>query len=291
MFSPTCPSLSFKFLPQKPFPTVSEKAKGKMEEGKQQKHFVLVHGACHGAWCWYKVATRLRSVGHCVTALDMAAAGTNPTRLEELNSFSDYCRPLMEFMAALLPDETVVLVGHSMGGICISLAMEMFPKKIAVAVFVTAFMPGPDLPVLAANAEYQRQVDSYMDSQFEFANGVDKPPSSIVFGPEFMASHLYQLSPPEDLTLATLLVRPVGSYGEANLSKEITLSKENYGTVRRVYVVCERDNILKKEFQEWMIQNNPTHEVKMISGADHMVMFSKCQELCACLQDLARKYC
>ncbi|PIN15400.1 hypothetical protein CDL12_11956 [Handroanthus impetiginosus] len=94
-----------------------------------------------------------------------------------------------------------------------------------------------------------------------------------------------------DLTLATLLVRPVGSYGEANPSKAVTLSKENYGTVRRVYVACERDNILKKEFQKWMMQNNPTHEVKMISGADLMVMFSKCQELCACLQDLARKYC
>ncbi|KAG5614738.1 hypothetical protein H5410_014562 [Solanum commersonii] len=30
-----------------------------MEKGNKN-HFVLVHGACHGAWCWYKVVTILR---------------------------------------------------------------------------------------------------------------------------------------------------------------------------------------------------------------------------------------
>ncbi|KAI3452072.1 hypothetical protein Pfo_008737 [Paulownia fortunei] len=262
-----------------------------MNEDKKQKHFVLVHGACHGAWCWYKVVTRLRSEGHSVTALDMAAAGANPKRVEELSSISDYSQPLMEFMAALPMDERVVLVGHSMGGICISLAMEKFPEKIDFAVFVTAFMPGPDFTVLAALGEHQRQVGSYMDCQYSFTNGDDRPPTSFLFGPKFMASHLYQLSPPEDLTLATLLVRPIGLYDESDLLKEAALSKENYGLVRRVYVLCERDNVLKQGFQEWMIENNPADEVKMISGADHMVMFSKSQELCACLQDLAHKYC
>lgn len=117
-----------------------------MEGRKKQHHFVLVHGACHGAWCWYKVVTRLRLDGHRVTALDMAAAGADPARLEEVASLSAYCRPLMEFMGALPPDETVVLVGHSMGGLCISLAMEKFPEKVAAAVFVAAFMPGLNSP-------------------------------------------------------------------------------------------------------------------------------------------------
>ncbi|KAK6128893.1 hypothetical protein DH2020_037361 [Rehmannia glutinosa] len=219
----------------------------------------------------------------------MAAAGANPKRVEELSSISDYYQPLMEFMVALPSDERVVLVGHSMGGICISPAMEMFPEKIALAVFVTAIMPGPDLTVLDAVGEYQRQVGSYMDSQYSFSNGDDIPPTSFVFGPNFMASHLYQLSPPEDLTLATLLVRPVGLFD--NLLEEGALSKENYGSVRRVYVICDGDKILKQDFQEWLIEKNPTDEVKVISGADHMVMFSKSQELCACLQQLANKYC
>ncbi|KAL1556982.1 putative esterase PIR7A isoform X2 [Salvia divinorum] len=253
-------------------------------------HLVLVHGACHGAWCWYKVATELRSEGHRVTVLDMAAAGADPKRVEELSSISDYCRPLMEFMATLPPEERVVLVGHSLGGVCISLAMEKFPHQVSVAVFVTALMPGPDLSLLALVAQHEKQLDSYMDTQFRFNNGPDRPPTSLQFGPDYMATRLYNLSPPEDLTLATLLMRPIGLYDEADLAKEVTLSKQNYGSVRRVFLVCEEDMALKKEFQEWMIDNNPVDEVNIISGADHMPMFSKSQHLSALLHHLPLKY-
>ncbi|OWM66288.1 hypothetical protein CDL15_Pgr013505 [Punica granatum] len=41
--------------------------------------------------------------------------------------------------------ERVVLVGHSMGGAAVAMAMERFPEKIVVAVFAAAMMPGPDL--------------------------------------------------------------------------------------------------------------------------------------------------
>ncbi|KAL3616473.1 hypothetical protein CASFOL_039863 [Castilleja foliolosa] len=262
-----------------------------MEEGKKQHHFVLIHGACHGAWCWYKVATRLRLEGHRVTALDMAAAGANLKRVDELSSIYDYCQPLMEFMAGLPLDEKVVLVGHSMGGICVSIAMEKWSEKIAFAVFVAAFTPGPNLTVSAAYTQYKRQMgSSYMDCQYSFSKGQDKPPTAFLFGPKFMASHLYQLSPPEDLTLATLLARPVRMFDELGFFEEIELTKDKYGSVRRGYVICDEDNVLKRGFQEWMIENNPTDEVKIINGADHMVMFSKSQELCVCLQHLADAY-
>ncbi|CAI9752824.1 unnamed protein product [Fraxinus pennsylvanica] len=118
-------------------------------------------------------------------------------------------------------------------------------------------------------------------------NGVDKLPTYLVLNPKFLSSELYQLSPPEDLALATLLVRPVGFHEGQEFLKELALSKENYGLVRRVYLICENDNVLKQGFQRWMIENNPSDEVKMISGADHMAMFSKPQELCFYLQERA----
>lgn len=79
--------------------------------------------------------------GHNVTALDLGASGINPKQLDELVSISDYVQPLMEFIASLPQDERVILVGHSYSGISISLAMEKFPEKILVAVFVTSYMP------------------------------------------------------------------------------------------------------------------------------------------------------
>ncbi|XP_016178159.1 methylesterase 8-like [Arachis ipaensis] len=115
------------------------------ESSKNTKHhFVLVHGSCHGAWSWYKVITLLKSRGHNVTALDLAASGVNQKKASELKSISEYFEPLTKFMASLVDEgQRVVLVGHSFGGFAISYAMEHFPHKISVAVFITAFMPSP----------------------------------------------------------------------------------------------------------------------------------------------------
>lgn len=115
-------------------------------EGDNKKHFVLVHGICHGAWCWYKVVTLLRFSGHRVTALDLGACGVHPKQLKDIATAADYMRPLMEFLGRIPNDEKVVLVGHSYGGLPISLAMESFPDKILVAVFLAAYMPNHYIP-------------------------------------------------------------------------------------------------------------------------------------------------
>ncbi|KAJ0732267.1 putative alpha/beta hydrolase-1 [Helianthus annuus] len=120
-----------------------------------QKHLVLVHGLCHGAWCWYKVMTHLRSAGYRVSAVDLGGSGVHPSRLEEIATFADYIQPLFQFLDSLLADERVVLVGHSYAGLAISLAMERFPQIVSVAVFITAYMPNyRDPPVLQMTQVY-----------------------------------------------------------------------------------------------------------------------------------------
>lgn len=106
-----------------------------------KKHLVLVHGLAHGAWCWYKVVSHLRSSGYNVTALDLGGSGVHPSRLEEITTFSDYIQPLIRFLETLSVDERVVLVGHSYGGLAIALAMEKFSHIVSVAVFITSYMP------------------------------------------------------------------------------------------------------------------------------------------------------
>jgi len=109
--------------------------------GSEKKHFVLVHGACHGAWCWYKLKPRLESAGHKVTALDLAASGINLQKIEDVHTFSHYSEPLLQLLATIPPNEKVILVGHSLGGLNIALAMDKFPEKVEVGVFLTAFVP------------------------------------------------------------------------------------------------------------------------------------------------------
>ncbi|XP_052195916.1 salicylic acid-binding protein 2-like isoform X2 [Diospyros lotus] len=252
-------------------------------------HFVLVHGLCHGAWCWYKLVTLLQAAGYRVTAMDLGGCGIDPRRLDEIPSMSVSVQPLMELMASLPPVEKVVLVGHSYGGIAISLAMERFPEKISAAVFVTALMPSykePPATLLQQLFKRTTWVESLLDSRLEFDGGLENPPTSAIFGPEYMATYLYQHCQPEDLELAKMLVRPGGFFVE-DLSKEGLLSEGRFGLVKRIYIVCEEDEVIPEEFQRWTTENSPPQQVMAIAGAAHMAMLSKPKELCLCLQEIA----
>ncbi|PON54018.1 Methyl esterase [Parasponia andersonii] len=255
------------------------------------KHFVLVHGTCHGAWCWYKLISLLKLAGnHRVTSLDLGASGVSPKQLEEVSSVYDYVQPLMEFMALLPHDQKVILVGHSYAGLCISLAMESFPQKISVAVFLTAYLPNYNSPPGVLIQEFFKRIalESILDCQITYQ---EERPISVIFGPEYMRTKMYPHSKLEDLELAKLLVRPSGLFLD-DFTKDGLLTEAKFGSVNRVFIVCEEDEVMKEEFQRWMIGNNPTlneEDVMLIRGADHMVMISKPKELCQCLTNVAEK--
>ncbi|KAI7746310.1 hypothetical protein M8C21_014126 [Ambrosia artemisiifolia] len=211
----------------------------------QQTHFVLVHGACHGAWCWFKLKPLLEAAGHRVSAFDLAASGTNTQSIQDVATLSDYTKPLLDFMATIPPEEKVVLVGHSLGGMNIALAMEKFPEKVSVAVFLTAFMPDSD------------HKSSYVLDQ--------------------------------DRELGKTLIRPSSLFVK-DLNKAKLFTKEGFGSVRRTYVVCDEDNAIKKEFQQWMINNNPVEEIKELKHVDHMPMLCDPKQLSVCLLDIAVQY-
>ncbi|XP_071702504.1 salicylic acid-binding protein 2-like isoform X2 [Rutidosis leptorrhynchoides] len=210
--------------------------------GDEQTHFVLVHGACHGAWSWFKLKPLLEAAGHRVTAFDLAASGTDTKVIQQVTTISEYTKPLLDLMATISPGEKVVLVGHSLGGINIALAMDMFPEKVSVGVFLSAFMP----------------------------DSVNRPS--------------YVLN--QDRELGKILIRP-GSLFLKSLSEARPFTKEGYGSVKRVFVVCNEDAAIKKEFQEWMINNNPVDEVKHLKGVDHMSMICDPNQLSVCLLDIA----
>ncbi|XVE49140.1 hypothetical protein DITRI_Ditri01bG0058400 [Diplodiscus trichospermus] len=254
------------------------------------KHFVLVHGSCHGAWSWYKLVPLLKSAGHNVTAIDLAGSGLDPQQVNTLRSISDYIKPLREFMASLPDQEKIVLVGHSLGGLAISQAMERFPEKISVSIFVTALMPGPTFNISTLTQKAFNQLDSQMDNRYTNDDGPNNPPTTFIFGPLYLSSKVYQLSPPEDRALARMLVRPIRLYSVQDMSREIALSEKKYGSVNRVFIISEKDMVSKKDLVLWMIQKNPPHQVEEIKGSDHMVMMSKPVELCNLIISIAMKY-
>ncbi|MED6201621.1 hypothetical protein PIB30_096795 [Stylosanthes scabra] len=257
-------------------------------EEKEERHFVLVHGAMHGGWCWYKVATLLRSMGHKVTALDMAASGINPKQASDVSSYGEYVEPLTEFMKALPRNERVILVTHSAGGGCISVAMEQFPQKISVAVFAAALMPGPNLSFAALVEEFTQAL-----SKVPSGEGLEKQSSTVaaIAWHDRLGSYYKQLSPPEDIALSNSLMRasPIFNHDEL-FEKQTTFTEEKFGKVARVYIMSDQDRVMNEDFQKWMVHLHPPNEVKKIDGSDHSLMFSTPIKLFSCLQDISNKY-
>ncbi|KAL2333627.1 hypothetical protein Fmac_014840 [Flemingia macrophylla] len=252
-----------------------------------RKHYVLVHGACHGAWYWYKLKPLLESSGHQVTALDLAASGINMKKIEDVDTFSEYSEPLLELLATLPPNEKVILVGHSLGGLNVALAMDKFPDKVAVGVFLTAFTPDTEHKPSYVLEQYNERTPSAEWLDTEFSPSGYK--TLMFFGPKFLSNKLYQLSSVEDFELAKSLARPSSLFME-DLSKQKYFSNQRYGSVPRAFIVCPEDLGIPLNFQFWMIQNMGFNEVVEIKGADHMPMLCKTQELFDCVEQIATKY-
>jgi len=266
------------------------------ESGKGRKegicHFVLVHGACHGAWCWYKLSDLLRKAGHVVTAVDLAGAGLNRKDGDGIRSLAEYNQPLADFMKALPhgdgdgaeeEDEKVILVGHSMGGINLTCMMEQFPHKIAAAVFVTAFMPLPGTtPLQAINQVYDRN-QTWGDTEFKY--GLEGQPISFKFGSNFVRHYLYQNSPSQDITLAQSLLRSVPVLDEA-----LVYSSECYGRVPRTFIVAKQDKAIWEELQRKMIADNPPDRVYEMEESDHSPFFSCPAQLARILQEISTEF-
>ncbi|CAA2955694.1 salicylic acid-binding 2 [Olea europaea subsp. europaea] len=260
----------------------------KMAGEKQQKHFVLVHGACHGAWCWYKLQSLLEAEGHRVTAIDLGASGINPKKLDELRTFADYTQPLFDVMESIPPDEKIVLVGHSLGGMNMAFAMEKYPQKISVAVFIAAMMPDTvHTPIYFFEQVLEGITnEDILDNQFIPIGRPEEHGMSMLFGPLFTSSKLYQLCPPEDVVLAKDLMRPISNFWD-DLSNKGAFSNEKYGSVKRAYIIPDEDKTLKVEYQRWQIKNVGASMVIEMKYADHMAMISKPHELCQHLLDIA----
>ncbi len=111
---------------------------------------LLVHGSCHGAWCWRDLLPELRALGHAPRAIDLPGHGDDPTPVNDvtLDSYAD------AVLAASTPQ--TVVVGHSMGGFAISAAAQKNPAAMARLIYLCAYVPAPGMTL----ADMRKQAPS-----------------------------------------------------------------------------------------------------------------------------------
>ena len=120
-------------------------------------HFLLLHGACHGGWCWDPVAAILDVAGHRTTAPDLPCESLDIGLTESADA-----------AVAALPDGVgeVVVVGHSLGALLAPLVAHRVPTRRMVMLAGVVGAPGTSLESLATE-DADRDVP-LQDSDLEF---------------------------------------------------------------------------------------------------------------------------
>ena len=229
--------------------------------------YLLIHGAWHGAWCWYKVIPRLERAGHRVVAPDLPSLGIDRTPVAQisLDTWTDSVCRLLDAQ-----DEPVILVGHSRGGILIGQAAEKRPEKIKTLVYLAAFL--------------LRQGESILQVLQEDGGSMILPnlviaedQSSVTFRQESLKDFFYGECSEEDIALARLLLAPEAM---AIGATPISVTQSNFGRVARVYIECLRDKAVPPALQKKMYTTLPCQKV-ISMDTDHSPFFSASEELVA----------
>ena len=239
----------------------------------RSREIVLVHGAQHGAWCWYKLLPRLVAAGHRVTAVDLPGHGRNHLPRAE-QSRAAYVDSILSALAECA--EPALLVGHDLAGMAISLAAEARPERVAELVYLAAFLPRSGDSVLSL---LQRDRESLVPKR----SVVSKDRSSILLRDDALHEVLYADCGEEDVALArlSLVAEPTQPYGAP-----VSLSAERFGTVAKSYIECTADRAVGPALQRAMAAAGSCRRIVSLPSG-HAPFFSMPERLTAALLEIA----
>jgi pimeloyl-ACP methyl ester carboxylesterase len=203
--------------------------------------FLLIHGSCHGAWCWDDLIPHLTAMGHTARAIDLPSHGQDRTPAGEV-TLDLYARAIV---AAI--DRPVILVGHSMAGYPITAAAGLAPEKISALVYVCAYVPmaGKSLADMRRMAPSQPLLDAII---------VDKARMTFRVDPAKAAEKFYHDVPPARAAWA------IGQLGpQPILPQETPLVPIH--SLPRHYLRCTDDRTIPPEFQTTMTADWPAGAV------------------------------
>lgn len=207
-------------------------------------NFLLVHGSCHGAWCWRDVIPQLSALGHSVTAIDLPSHGQDTTPIADV-TLDLYAQSIIDAI-----DTPTIVVGHSMAGYPISRAAEIDPTNVARLVYLCAYVPKAGLGL----ADMRR-----LAPEQPLIHAIDRSEDGLSFSAKLdhISDVFYHDCPDDAVELARQKLGP-----QAILPQETPADLgDNYATVPRTYIVCKYDRTIPPAYQRTMTQDWPQQDV------------------------------
>ncbi len=238
--------------------------------------FVLVHGAGHGAWCWAAVISQLERMGDRVFAIDLPGHGASKVPRVEA-TLGMYVETVVKFIEDRNLDN-VVLVGHSLGGITISLVVQAIPRRLKRVIYISAIVPR-DGTCAIDNVPASNSIVQALEKVRSAAD-----PSASFDEEQFRTAYVQDGSPAlQDFILSALVPEPI-----APMLEPVPMKNFYTAGVPQSYLFCE-DDISSGGLPHWRemagrLVNPSTRSVK--SG--HEIMFTKPVECARALHELAQ---
>lgn len=224
------------------------------------KHYILVHGAWEGAWSWDYVLPVLERHGHTVTVVDLHGRTEDDKTIRNV-TMDAYVQTVVDQIDAL--DQKVILVGHSMAGVVISLVAERTPEKIEKLVYVAAFLLENGDSVLEA---MQRDPDGeflpelvFSDDQ-SLATATEETWRSKAFH-DVKEARILEALPLVDVPQAT----------EPFMAKVI-VSAKRFGAVPKVYIRTSLDKMVSPVLQDEMLKTWDVDQVHVLQSGHFPTM-------------------
>jgi pimeloyl-ACP methyl ester carboxylesterase len=211
---------------------------------------LLVHGSCHGAWCWRDLLPELRALGHAPRAIDLPGHGDDLTPVNDvtLDSYAD------AVLAASTPQ--TVVVGHSMGGFAISAAAQKNPAAMARLIYLCAYVPAPGMTL--ADMRKQAPSQPLMPAVRMADDG-----KSFTLDPTMTEALFYNDCPPGAAEFATPRL-----CAQAIAPTTVALPDTRRAeSLPRSYIRCMDDRTIPPAYQVTMTQDWPDEDVyEMATG-------------------------
>ncbi len=226
-----------------------------MSVGKKPA-IVLVHGAFQNADAWARVKSRLTIEGHSVSAVNLPGRDGDVADPQTLST-DDYKQAVLKAVTAQAG--SVVLVGHSFGGITISNVGEAAPEKIQALVYLSAYLPqdGDSMRALAqTDADSKLGKDGNFVMTPDYKYGFVKPDKAVeIFGGDATEQDREEIG-------KSLIREPL-----APMAGAAKLTAGRFGKVPKYYIETTNDSVVSPALQERMIASTPVKRVFKIDAS------------------------
>lgn len=228
---------------------------------------LLIHGSCHGAWCWRDLVPALARLGHTARTIDLP--GHNDGRAPETVTLEETCRAVADAASA----ETVI-VGHSWGGFPITGAVDVMPKGPRALVYLCSYIPADGLSLIEMRRAGPRQTIGGAAQKSGDGHSYSIVPSQApdLFyqdcAPEIVEFALPRLCPQPIKPQDTPLARPA-----------------RWDGIPKAYIRCAQDRTIPREYQATMAEQLPS-EMRFELDCGHSPFFAAPVQTAAVLDQI-----